>query len=219
MKTRTGDFIWLCVLLLWILILVIPQSREVFEHFTSTYRYGSSFVKFAILSTMGELLGLRIIRNQWVKPPAIGVRFIIWGFLGMAVALVFSVYNGGVIYAQSVGALPGAEVAFLTAFFTSTIMNLTFGPMLFVSHKFTDLFLDLKFGSKIKNVNIDLILKNYDWETMVKFTWFKCCLFFWIPAHTIVFLLPPNYRIIASAFLSIALGLIGAYSKKKKLAS
>jgi len=39
---------------------------------------------------------------------------------------------------------------------------------------------------------------------------------FWIPAHTITFLLPSEFRVLAAAFLSIALGAILAFAKKKK---
>jgi hypothetical protein len=37
---------------------------------------------------------------------------------------------------------------------------------------------------------------------------------FWIPAHTITFLLPSEYRVLSAAFLSIALGTILAFAKK-----
>lgn len=46
--------------------------------------------------------------------------------------------------------------------------------------------------------------------------WLKTCPYFWIPAHTIVFLLPNQYRVLVSAFLSIALGLLLAIAKKGK---
>jgi hypothetical protein len=39
--------------------------------------------------------------------------------------------------------------------------------------------------------------------------------FFWIPAHTLTFLLPSEYRVLAAAMLSIALGLILTITKKK----
>jgi uncharacterized membrane protein YraQ (UPF0718 family) len=39
---------------------------------------------------------------------------------------------------------------------------------------------------------------------------------FWIPVHTLVFLLPAVYRVIAAALLSIALGVILAFANTKK---
>ena len=45
---------------------------------------------------------------------------------------------------------------------------------------------------------------------------FKTIPCFWIPAHTITFLLPENYRILSAGFLSIALGLILTLAKKRR---
>jgi len=39
--------------------------------------------------------------------------------------------------------------------------------------------------------------------------------FFWIPAHTITFLLPPEFRVLFAALLGIALGLILAIGGQK----
>ena len=39
--------------------------------------------------------------------------------------------------------------------------------------------------------------------------------FFWIPAHTVTFLLPPEYRVFVAALLSIALGLILALASSR----
>lgn len=63
------------------------------------------------------------------------------------------------------------------------------------------------------------LIDRIDWHSMVKFSWIKTCPLFWIPAHTIVFLLPEQYRVITSAFLSIALGVMMAISKKSKVSS
>jgi hypothetical protein len=38
---------------------------------------------------------------------------------------------------------------------------------------------------------------------------------FWIPAHTITFSLPPEYRVLMASFLSIALGGILAFAKRR----
>lgn len=40
--------------------------------------------------------------------------------------------------------------------------------------------------------------------------------FFWIPAHTITFLLPPDYQVLFAALLGIALGTILAIAGMKK---
>ncbi len=101
------------------------------------------------------------------------------------------------------------------AFFGSAVMNLTFGPMMMFFHRIMDLWIDSSYEKKGK-VSLSVLVDKIDWHSLVEFSWAKTCLFFWIPAHTIVFMLPPQYRVLVSAFLSIALGLLLAFAKKGK---
>ncbi|MCX7905011.1 MAG: Mpv17/PMP22 family protein, partial [Caloramator sp.] len=50
----------------------------------------------------------------------------------------------------------------------------------------------------------------------ISFVVLKTIPFFWIPAHTITFLLPSEYRVLMASFLSIALGAILSLAKRKK---
>ncbi|MBQ6597571.1 MAG: Mpv17/PMP22 family protein, partial [Lentisphaeria bacterium] len=43
----------------------------------------------------------------------------------------------------------------------------------------------------------------------------KTIVFFWIPAHTVTFLLPPDYRVLMSAVLSLVLGAILTFRSGK----
>jgi hypothetical protein len=63
------------------------------------------------------------------------------------------------------------------------------------------------------------MVNSVDWYTLVSFSWLKTCLLIWIPLHTAVFLLPDAYRVLASAFLSILLGVIIALARKRSLGS
>lgn len=214
MKNKKGDFLWGAALLIWILILVIPASRTIFIVSTDAHPYLGGFIKFFILATMGDLLGVRILRGEWIKPQGLVAKAVVWGILGMAITLVFTVFTGGAAIAQSSGKLPFAGSKLAQAFFGSTIMNLTFGPMLYIYHKFGDLYIDAKIDKKFGKVTVKELVDKIDWYTMVSFSWLKTCLFIWIPGHTIVFLLPPQYRVLTSAFLSILLGILVAVSKK-----
>ena len=164
---------------------------------------------------MGDMLGSRIQKKEWIFPKNFVKKAVVWGILGMMITLVFTVFMAGVTGAQKVGRLPFGGSKFAQAFFGSTIMNLTFGPMLYIYHKFMDLWIDIKFEEKV-NVTIQAIVDKIDWYTLVSFSWLKTCIFIWIPLHTIVFLMPPEYRVLASAFLSILLGVLIAITKKKK---
>ena len=216
MKNIKGDLIWGLLLLVWIIVLVIPSFRTVFIQVTDLHPYIGGFVKFFILASMGDMLGYRIQKKEWIFPKNFIKKAVVWGILGMMITLVFTVFMAGVAGAQKVGRLPFEGSKFAQAFFGSTIMNLTFGPMLYIYHKFMDLWIDIKYEEKV-NVTIQAIVDKIDWYTLVSFSWLKTCIFIWIPLHTIVFLMPPEYRVLASAFLSILLGVLIAITKKKKL--
>lgn len=214
MKNKKGDFIWGAVLLLWILILAIPTTRVVFIEVTDAHPYLGGFFKFFILASMGDWLGVRILKGEWIIPKGFIFKAVVWGVIGMMITLVFTVFTSGAGAAQSVGRLPFAGSKLAQAFFGSTIMNLTFGPMMYIYHKFGDLFIDVKYEKNGGSVTVKELVDRVDWYTIVSFSWLKTCTFIWIPCHTIVFLLPPEYRVLASAFLSILLGIIIAFSKK-----
>lgn len=197
-------------------MLVVPVTRIAFIIATDAHPYIGGFIKFSILASMGDMLGARIQSGYWSKPRGIFYKAAVWGFIGMMITLVFTVYMGGVAAAQHAGRLPFAGVTLAQAFFGSAIMNLTFAPAMFLFHKFTDLYIDTKYDKKGGKVTLKELSGKVDWYTMIGFTMLKTIPFFWIPAHTVVFLLPGQYRVLVSAFLSIALGLLLALKRKSK---
>jgi hypothetical protein len=76
-----------------------------------------------------------------------------------------------------------------------------------------------KYGGKLKSlltpINFAAILKQIDWNVQWNFVFKKTIPIFWIPAHTITFLLPPDYQVLFAAVLSIILGLILAVASLK----
>jgi len=213
---KTGDTIWLLLLALVTAILIVPFTHGAFMHATNAHPYLMGFAKFAILATMGEWLTIRILKGKWMAPSGAVIKTIIWGVIGMAVVMMFSLFNQGVIGATAMGLLPKASGfmgGLLVAFFTSALMNLTFGPVFMAAHRITDTWIDQRSGQNNEGTVIDTI----DWPGFIRFVVGKTIPFFWIPAHTVVFLLPPQYRVIAAAYLSIALGLILAYARRKKI--
>ncbi len=213
---KKGGFIWGSVMALFVAFLVVPATHEIFISFTASHAYLSGFIKFAILSTMGELLAIRISTSDWTIPKGAIYRALVWGFLGMAIVLMFEIFSNGVIAALAHGKLPGGNSTFLFAFFTSAMMNLTFGPAMMGFHRVTDTYIDLRYEGKLDKITIKDITSTIDWNGFVSFTVLKTIPFFWIPAHTVVFLLPAEYRVLGAAMLSIALGVLLAFGKKKK---
>lgn len=218
---KKKDLLWALGLILIIFILVYPDTHKLFIEATKSYPYIMGFVKVSILATMGELLAIRITTGDFKKPTGVLYKFIIWGFIGMVFVVMFDIYAGGVSFATSKGLLPkvGGETLskVINAFFISAIMNLTFAPTFMAFHRVTDTFIEMGNGrlNKIFSLKISQVLKAIDWNGFIGFVVLKTIPLFWIPAHTVTFILPPEYRVLVASFLSIALGAILATAKKK----
>lgn len=219
---KKKGLLWLGVMAIIILFLSYPVTRELFGKTVMAHPYIMGFVKFSILATMGELLAIRITVGEFKSPTGLIYRFIIWGFLGIVFALMFPLFDAGIkgcINAKLLPTITGSKVGanLLTAFCTSAIMNLAFAPTFMAFHRITDTFVDLGEGklNKIYKVTLAEVTKKIDWNGFIGFVVLKTIPFFWIPAHTITFMLPKEYRLLMAAFLSIALGGILAFSKRK----
>jgi len=212
---KKGDVIWTAALIGIIAFLLSPTTHKVFVSFTTDYPYIAGFLKFAILATMGDLLAYRMVTSEWKIRKGFLFRVFIWGFLGMAIVLIFTIFGAGITAAMEKGVLPGVGCTIAFAFFTSAIMNLTFAPTMMGFHRLTDTYADLKFIEGRKNLKLDQVSDEIDWNNFISFVVLKTIPAFWIPAHTITFLLPPEYRVLMAAFLSIALGAILSFAKAK----
>lgn len=217
---KSGDFIWSAGLGAVILFLLYPSTNVIFVALSKAYPFVMGFVKFAILATMGELLALRIVTGRWKQPPGLVWRAVIWGFLGVAIVLVFDIFGSGVTGSIKKGLLPVGEgeiARVMTAFWISTAMNLIFAPTMMAFHRITDTYLDLVEGNlaRIRDVSLRKVVGHIDWQGFCGFVVVKTIPLFWIPAHTVTFLLPPEYRVVMAALLSIMLGAILAIAKRK----
>lgn len=217
MKRNTPrDLLWLAALLAVTAILVIPATRQGFIHLTTGHPYLMGFAKFALLATMGELLAIRLAVGAWQQPRGLFWRVLVWGLVGVAITFMFGFYAAGVSALVESGTLPagsGVMGKFLTAFYTSAIMNLTFGPVFMAAHRISDTYIDLR--SSGKNPSWGALNNSIRWGDFITFVVGKTIPFWWIPAHTLTFLLPVVYRVVAAAYLSIVLGVILIYARKR----
>lgn len=219
------DLVWAAALAAVVAFLVFPATHAVFTTLSKAHPYMMAFVKFGLLATMGELLAVRIVTGDWAKPVGIAWRALIWGFLGMVIGLVFTLYAAGVTAAMKSGMLPafgetGFAHSLAFAFFASALMNGLFAPTFMAFHRITDTYIDLGKGTLagMSRVSLGEVLDHIDWKGFVKFVVCKTIPIFWIPAHTVTFMLAPEYRVMMAAMLSIALGGILAFAKKKATA-
>ncbi len=201
-------------------ILIIPATREVFETLSSEHPYLMGFAKFALLATAGELIAVRLASGKFAKPNYLIARIVIWGLIGVWITYMMKIFFLGSGAMITAGLLPGNTwntdgfpYKLLRAFVTAATMNLTFGPTFMAVHKCSDTYLALRaqFG---RDVNLARVIDAIDWKRFVSFTLFKTVPIFWIPAHTVTFLLPSEYQVMLAALLSVALGIILNWRKK-----
>ncbi len=219
---KYGTLIWIGLIAIFTALLIIPQTHLTFIEATTSHPYLMGFIKFAILSTMGEFLAARLVYKRWQMIKGVIPKMLIWGVLGVLIVMMFSVYADGVAGAINKGllwtggnsgsALNGFLAKLLNAFYISAIMNLTFAPLFMAAHLITDTWIDARFGQKM---TIAEAVSVIDWSGFIKFVVGKTIPLFWIPAHTITFLLPDTYKVIFAASLSIVLGLILSFAKMR----
>ena len=85
-------------------------------------------------------------------------------------------------------------------------------------HKITDTHI-IKNGGTLagffKKIQFGEIMINLDWSVQWNFVFKRTIPFFWIPAHTITFLLPSEYQVLFAAILGIVLGILLAIASLK----
>jgi hypothetical protein len=220
-------------LILGITIVVIPfvlfaDLLEFYKKFNQHHFMITSFLKFALLATLGESIGLRIKKGVY-NHAGFGLipRAVVWGFLGMVIKMIFIVFAFGIpVFIEKMGfkgamtAMGGgfSSLKLLDAFSISVTMNLIFAPVFMTLHQVTDRHIIDNNGSiksLIKPIKFGHIFANLNWNVQYNFVFKKTIPLFWIPAHTVTFLLPPNYQILFAAGLGIILGIILAIASIK----
>ena len=196
-------------------VLVFIVTRDFFLEFASEYKLLGGFIKFFFLASIGDFIAIRIKSKEWKIPSYIVIKAVVWGLIGIVIVLMFTIYPLGIEALQDNNILPFEGSTFFFALFTSVIMNFTFAPTMMAFHRVSDTYLNLKFDNK--KVSIGEAIDTVNWRQFINFTVFKTIPLFWIPAHTITFLLPEEYRIIFAAVLGIFLGLLlGIFNNSKK---
>jgi hypothetical protein len=204
---------WLLSFAAVVVVLSVPESREIFKTLTREYPYAMGFLKIAVLGTMGELLGGRIVTGQWrLTGNRLPQRALVWGFLGLVFTAVFPLFSFGVDGLLDAGLIPGAGSTLAAALWKSVFMNTIFGFPMMVFHRITDTLIDRDelFGIW----PLSDVTGSIDWRNMFRIVG-AACLWFWIPAHTITFLLPPEFRVVSAALLAVVLGAILGFAKKR----
>jgi len=105
----------------------------------------------------------------------------------------------------------------MVAFFVSAFLNIIFAPVMMTFHKITDTHIDQNGGRVsclLKCIPMGEIMTNINWKVQWNFVFKRTIPFFWIPAHTITFILPTEFQILFAALLGVVLGVILAVASQ-----
>lgn len=226
---KRGDmYMVLVFILLFAPFFLSHDLYMAYKSFNGAHGMLMSFVKFAILATLGEVIGFRIKHKAYPTTSFGWVpRAVIWGFLGLTIKMAFVIFATGtpaflaylgVPHAQQLMAESFSMPKLLVAFAISAAMNMIYAPVMMTLHKITDMHIAARQGGmsalwtpiQFRQHFVDL-----DWATQWGFVFKKTIPFFWIPAHTITFLLPADMQVLFAALLGVALGVILAVAGKK----
>ena len=211
-------------------LLLFAVSKSVsggYKAVTAAHPLFAGFCKFAVLATFGECLAARLHTGRYWSPTfGLLPKALVWGVLGVFITLAFSVFSKGVPAAMA--SLFGNEAyasaltagfspsKILVAFGISVSLNLVFAPVMMLAHKLSDLHIASCGGqlrALVTKPDIPTLLRNTNWDVFWSFVMVQTIPFFWIPAHTVTFMLPETFRVLFAALLGAALGVFLAWKK------
>ena len=226
---KKNDFLFLLlVVVIFLPFVLIPELYKWYKEFNAAHTYIMAFLKFAVLATLGEVLGLRIKTGNYSEQGfGIFPRAVVWGLLGIWIAIAMKIFATGapvvVEYLGVDGAVAAMKGAFtwqklIGSFAISLAMNTAFAPVFMTVHKVTDTHI-LNNGGKLSALLTPIpfgnLLAGINWKVQWGFVFKKTIPFFWLPAHTITFLLPADMQVLFAALLGIALGVLLAIAAVK----
>lgn len=219
--TKNDLFFFLFVIAVFLPFVLSGDLYDWYIHFNREHAYVMAFLKFAVLATAGEMLGLRIKTGNYSET-GFGIipRAVIWGVLGVWIAIAMKVFSTGippvVEYIGVEGAVAAMAGAFtwqklVGAFAISLMMNTSFAPVFMTIHKVTDAHIlnnKGRLSSLVTPIPFGKLLASLNWGVQWGFVFKKTIPFFWIPAHTITFLLPTDLQVLFAALLGVMLGVL-----------
>jgi len=159
----------------------------------------TAMIQFAVLGTLGDAISHWIVERKIFSPyelKTLILKIIEWSVLAVMIKYAFIGFHGFVESLIENNYLPQLG-GIGKSFAISTSMNLQFGPLLVITHRLMD----------------NLIVGKQNWKNLDE--GFYSLLWFWIPAHTVTFILPKELQIGLAALWSLALGIIlGFYNRK-----
>lgn len=229
----TGRDLLLCLLIvaLFLPFFLSQPLYAAYYDFNARHAVFLGGIKFAVLSTIGEVIALRIRTGSYADLKTFGVvpRMVVWFFLGAWIVMAMRIFGAGTppladyicsADGKIVEAMKGGVSWYklIGAFSISLLQNTAFAPVFMTLHKITDTHI-MNCGGSLRAfctpMRVGDIMAGLNWKAQWSFVFKKTIPFFWIPAHTVTFMLPGEYQVLFAAFLGIVLGVILAFAANK----
>lgn len=165
-----------------------------------------SFIKFGLLATFGECLKTRIDRGTWF-PPKVLLRACVWGVFGIWISLSFPFIEGGVRQLIAAKEWPAQMLTLSLVLWINFFGGYAFFMML--THYWVDSM--MAEGPMWPWAVFDRV-GSARWAKIV----YCAITFFWSPVHLVTFSLPPLWRTLWAAYVSMAFGLILSFAAGRK---
>jgi len=228
MNLRKDLFFILGIVALFLPFFIFNKLFDTYYQFNLEHGVLMSFIKFSILATLGEVIGLRIKTGSYhQKGFGLIPRAIVWGFLGVTIYMAFAIFASGTpVFLEkagfeNAGTILHSDLSWkkvFVSFTISTALNLFYAPVMMTFHKITDIHILENGGTLrgfLKPIDFARIFKEINWDVQWNFVFKRTIPLFWIPAQTITFLLPEEFRVLFAAFLGIVLGVLLAIAALK----
>lgn len=180
-----------------------------FGKVTGAFPYSMGFLKVAFLATFGELIKYRGQTGSY-RINRLPVRFVVWGLFGMLFTVLFALFGKG-LPGMMVSGLwfgmppkPGANLGQVLPFAisASALINLVSAYPMMLFHEWCNAVIAA--ARFVGGTEFLEKLNKPAWGSFIP----KTIVIFWIPAHTITFMMPDNYRVLMAAGLSVVLGFV-----------
>ena len=175
---KKSDIIVIAIIILCLLPFFLFDSvYEAYCAGNQRFPLWMAFLKFGILATFGEMLGNRVKTGQYYhKGFGLAPKFVVWGLLGMWIALAMNVFRLGIpAFMERYAAFSGISAAMsapmswlklLGAFCVSVMMNTSFAPVFMTVHKISDMHISEHggaFSALFKPVDVKRHICEMDW--------------------------------------------------------
>ncbi len=229
MNLRKDLFFLLGLIAFFLPFFIFDKLFGTYYQFNLEHGLLMSFIKFFFLATLGEVIGLRIKTGIYhYKGFGLLPRALVWGFLGMTIYMAFAIFSSGTpvflekLGFENAGSILHSDLSWkklLVSFSISTSLNLFYAPVMMTFHKIMDIHI-LENGGTLRGffrpIRFARIFKEINWDVQWNFVFKRTIPLFWIPAQTITFLLPEEFRVLFAAFLGIILGVLLAIAALKQ---